>query len=133
MATLGSKSSLKKVSRKAILDVDVVKACETIVKPDAPMALRLQSSLLYAFLPPSYRLLTAAKLIVDRYGVTRVYAQQCGYVLHDAEAARNNMRTLTKLMHQAGLAPKGVHKATYGFMLYRQTRFDADNCPVQRN
>lgn len=46
VATLGSKSSLKKVSRKAILDVDVQKACETIVMPDAPMALRLQSNLL---------------------------------------------------------------------------------------
>lgn len=46
VATLGSKSSLKKVSRKAILDVDVQKACETIATPEAPMALRLQSNLL---------------------------------------------------------------------------------------
>ena len=47
VATLGAKSALKKVSRKAILDVDVQKACETIVTPEAPMALRLQSNLLY--------------------------------------------------------------------------------------
>lgn len=46
VATLGSKSSLKKVTRKAILDVDVQKACDTIVAPEAPMALRLQSNLL---------------------------------------------------------------------------------------
>ena len=46
VATLGSKSSLKRVTRKAILDVDVQKACETIVTPEAPMALRLQSNLL---------------------------------------------------------------------------------------
>ena len=46
VATLGSKSTLKRVSRKAILDVDVQKACETIVEPEAPMALRLQSNLL---------------------------------------------------------------------------------------
>jgi len=46
VATLGSKSGLKKVSRKAILDVDVQKACEAIVAPAAPMALRLQSNLL---------------------------------------------------------------------------------------
>lgn len=46
VATLGSKSTLKKVSRKAILDVDVPKACETINHPEAPMALRLQSNLL---------------------------------------------------------------------------------------
>jgi hypothetical protein len=48
VATLGQKSSLKKVSRKAILDVDVPKACESILMPDAPMALRLQSNLLCA-------------------------------------------------------------------------------------
>lgn len=47
VATLGSKSNLKKVSRKAILDVDVAKTCSTIIDPVAPMALRLSSSLLY--------------------------------------------------------------------------------------
>lgn len=46
VATLGSKSGLKKVNRKAIIDVDVPKACETIITPKAPMALRLQSNLL---------------------------------------------------------------------------------------
>ena len=46
VATLGSKSNLKKINRKAILDVDVPKACETILAPEAPMALRLQSNLL---------------------------------------------------------------------------------------
>ncbi|TGO34580.1 hypothetical protein BHYA_0191g00160 [Botrytis hyacinthi] len=56
VATLGSKSSTKKITRKAILDVDVKKACNTILEPDAPMALRLQSNLLY--------------------GVSRVYGQQ---------------------------------------------------------
>jgi hypothetical protein len=46
VATLGSKSSLKRINRKQILDVDVAKACQTIVDPVAPMALRLQGSLL---------------------------------------------------------------------------------------
>ena len=46
VATLGAKSNLKKVNRKAILDVDIPKACETILAPEAPMALRLQSNLL---------------------------------------------------------------------------------------
>jgi hypothetical protein len=46
VATLGQKSTTKKVSRRAILDVDVTKACEIIITPDIPMALRLQSSLL---------------------------------------------------------------------------------------
>lgn len=47
VATLGSKSNLKKVSRKAILDVDVIKTCDTIIEPAAPMALRLSGNLLY--------------------------------------------------------------------------------------
>ena len=47
VATLGSKSTLtKRVSRKQISDVDLPKACNTIVTPAAPLALRLQSNLL---------------------------------------------------------------------------------------
>ena len=46
VATIGSKSNTKKVTRKAILDVDVRKACETIIEPEVPLALRLQSNLL---------------------------------------------------------------------------------------
>ena len=46
VATLGSKSSLKKVNRRAILDVDVPETCRIIITPEAPMALRLQSNLL---------------------------------------------------------------------------------------
>jgi len=48
VATLGSKSTLKKVNRKDILDVNVSKACQTVMEPSAPLALRLQSNLLYA-------------------------------------------------------------------------------------
>ncbi|KAK4569561.1 R8 protein [Recurvomyces mirabilis] len=90
VATLGSKSTLKRVSRKAILDVDVQRACGTIIEPDAPMALRLQSNLLY--------------------GVARVYSQQCGYVLADAETAKNNMRAMCKALQSSGLEPEGQHK-----------------------
>lgn len=46
VATLGSKSNLKKVNRKAILEVDVPETCRIIVTPEVPMALRLQSNLL---------------------------------------------------------------------------------------
>ncbi|TVY14205.1 Meiotic recombination protein rec8 [Lachnellula arida] len=76
VATLGAKSSAKKVTRKAITGVDVQKACETIIEPEAPMALRLQSNLMY--------------------GVTRVYSQQCTYVLNDAVAAQTAMRAMLK-------------------------------------
>ncbi|KAI9882475.1 MAG: hypothetical protein M1823_005775 [Watsoniomyces obsoletus] len=86
VATLGSRSTLKKVNRKAILDVDVPKACQTIVAPEAPMALRLQGNLLY--------------------GVSRVYLQQCGYVLADAQQAQTNLMTLRKLIRVSELDPR---------------------------
>ncbi|KAI9831539.1 MAG: hypothetical protein M1826_003429 [Phylliscum demangeonii] len=85
------KSALKKVNRKAILNVNIPRACETIVAPDAPMALRLQGNLLY--------------------GVARVYSQQCGYVLADAQLTQSHMKTrykaasLSDLDPQAGKAP----------------------------
>ncbi|KZF20855.1 hypothetical protein L228DRAFT_262733 [Xylona heveae TC161] len=85
VATLGSKSVSKKVNRKAILEVNVSKACETILAPEAPMALRLQSHLMY--------------------GVSRVYSQQCGYVLADAQNAQNNMRTMFRVFKTAQLDP----------------------------
>ncbi|KAK0895596.1 R8 protein [Friedmanniomyces endolithicus] len=90
VATLGAKSTHKRVSRKAILDVDVQKACDTIERPEAPMALRLQSNLLY--------------------GVTRVYSQQCGYVLTDAEAAKNNMKAIFRVIRASGLEAEGGTK-----------------------
>jgi meiotic recombination protein REC8 len=49
VATLGQTSTLKKVGKKAIQDVNVPKACGMIISPQAPMALRLQSHLLYLF------------------------------------------------------------------------------------
>ncbi|QIW99966.1 hypothetical protein AMS68_005484 [Peltaster fructicola] len=88
VATMGS--GTKKVTRKAILDVDVVKTCGTIAAPSVPLALRLQSSLLY--------------------GITRVYAQQCGFVLQDVENARNQMRAVLKSVHTSGLNAEGTNK-----------------------
>ncbi|KAI9709951.1 MAG: hypothetical protein M1820_003029 [Bogoriella megaspora] len=86
VATLGSKSSLRKVNRKDIQAVNVTKACEAILTPDAPMALRLQSSLLY--------------------GVSRVYSQQCTYVLNDAQHAQQSIRAMFRLMKNAQLDPE---------------------------
>ncbi|KAK3393200.1 putative sister chromatid cohesion protein [Podospora didyma] len=72
VSTIGLRSTNRKITRKAIQEVDVEKACETILQPGAPIALRLQGSLLY--------------------GVSRVYSQQCSYVLTDAEKVQNHMR-----------------------------------------
>ena len=46
IATLGSGSSNRKVSKKDILSVEVVRICGDISSPEVPMALRLQSNLL---------------------------------------------------------------------------------------
>ncbi|KAF2116553.1 Rec8 like protein-domain-containing protein [Lophiotrema nucula] len=86
VATLGAKSNLKKINRKQILDVDVPKACQTIIDPTAPMALRLQGNLLF--------------------GVSRVYLQQCGYVLSDAQNAHNAINMMLKKVKNAGLDPE---------------------------
>jgi meiotic recombination protein REC8, fungi type len=54
-----------------------------------------------------------SELTVFRYGLTRVYAQQCGYVLHDAETAKNNMRLMFKAVKAAMLDAEGGTKARY--------------------
>lgn len=43
---------MKRITRKQMLDVDVAKACKTIVDPVAPMALRLQGNLLCVICGP---------------------------------------------------------------------------------
>ncbi|KAI5198926.1 hypothetical protein E4T39_06521 [Aureobasidium subglaciale] len=91
VATLGSKSTLKKVDRKEICAVNITKACQTIVSPEAPMALRLQSNLLY--------------------GVTRVYGEQCNFVLKDAQVEQNRIRALLRSLHAAPIELDGKHKA----------------------
>jgi meiotic recombination protein REC8 len=83
IATLGQNSALKKVTRKQIFDVDVPRACETITEPEAPLALRLQGNLLY--------------------GVSRVYFQQCHYVLSDAQAVHSTMRAKAMIDISANL------------------------------
>ncbi|KAK6001157.1 hypothetical protein QM012_003240 [Aureobasidium pullulans] len=94
VATLGSKSTLKKVDRKDICAVNIPKACQTIVSPEAPMALRLQSNLLY--------------------GVTRVYGEQCNFVLKDAQSEQNKIRTLLRSLHATPIELDDKHKAKPG-------------------
>lgn len=40
------------------------------------------------------------------YGVSRVYSQQCGYVLADAQTAQSNIRALLKIVRTAQLDPE---------------------------
>ncbi|GES63097.1 Rad21/Rec8 N terminal domain protein [Aspergillus terreus] len=85
VATLGSRSITRRLNKKTILDVDVPKACNVIMDPQAPMALRLQGNLLY--------------------GVSRVYSQQCGYTLTDVQSMHDRMKTMLRILPGGALDP----------------------------
>jgi meiotic recombination protein REC8 len=55
-ATLGAKSTVRKLSKRDIAACDITKTCDSVKDPSEPMALRLSSQLLY--------------------GVVRIYVQQ---------------------------------------------------------
>lgn len=94
LATLGQNCGSRRISRKAIQEVDVPKACMTIDNPPgAPIALRLQASLLY--------------------GVSRAYSQQYDYLLGDAEKARLGMSILFKDVTSSDTLDPNAGKAKY--------------------
>lgn len=76
VATIGSKSSTRRITRKAIQEVDVQRACGKILEPGAPIALRLQGNLLY--------------------GISRVHNEQCTYLAADAKKIRDQMQFFFK-------------------------------------
>ncbi|KAJ6786289.1 hypothetical protein PWT90_00829 [Aphanocladium album] len=82
VATIG-KSNQKRVTKRAIQDVNVPRACDKIIDPGAPLALRLQGNLLY--------------------GVSRVFADQCGYLLSDTEKTQNDMMTFFRAIKSSHL------------------------------
>lgn len=92
------KTTNRRVTRKAIQEVNVPKACEKIIHPGAPLALRLQGNLLY--------------------GVSRVFAQQCHYVLSDAEKTQSDMLTFFRVMQTSELDPKAGKAKCVFFMLF---------------
>lgn len=86
MATNGPRSSTRKITRKAIQGVDIPRACDIIIRPGAPIALRLQSNLLY--------------------GVSRVYQQQCTYMLTDVEKVQSHMQTFFRVWGTSSIDPQ---------------------------
>ncbi|KDN68302.1 hypothetical protein CSUB01_06912 [Colletotrichum sublineola] len=79
VATIGPRGGgTRKISRKAIEEVDIRKACEKIIEPGAPISLRLQSNLLF--------------------GISRVFSSQCNYMLNDTEKVRTLMKTFFRLI-----------------------------------
>nr|WJN25042.1 meiotic cohesin complex subunit [Farysia itapuensis] len=71
-ATLGNKSSVRRLSRKEVLAVNVSKACTLVRSPSEPMALRLSSQLLY--------------------GVVKIYHHQAEIWMQDVSTAHTNLR-----------------------------------------
>ncbi|CAI6096645.1 unnamed protein product [Clonostachys chloroleuca] len=103
VATVG-KGTQKKVSRKLIQEVNVPRACEKILDPGAPLALRLQASLLY--------------------GVSRVFSQQCNYVLSDAERTQTEMVSYFKSMQQSETDPQAGKTKRHNIVLEDDPTFD---------
>ncbi|KAL6917855.1 hypothetical protein FSST1_009350 [Fusarium sambucinum] len=103
VATVGN-GSQKRLTRKAIQGVDVPKACETIIDPGAPLALRLQGNLLY--------------------GVSRVYSQQCHYVLSDAEKTQSHMMTFFRAMNTNETDPNAGKSKRHQITLQDDPSFD---------
>ncbi|OIW31401.1 hypothetical protein CONLIGDRAFT_713825 [Coniochaeta ligniaria NRRL 30616] len=86
VATVGPRNSTRKITRKAIQGVNIPRACDTIIQPGAPIALRLQSNLLY--------------------GVSRVYLQQCTYMLTDVEKVQSHMQTFFRVWGTSSIDPQ---------------------------
>ncbi|KAK6351645.1 hypothetical protein TWF718_004799 [Orbilia javanica] len=72
VATIGPKAMLsKKIHKREILEVNVAKACRTILQSENPLALRLQSNLLF--------------------GVSRVFSEQYSYLFTDVANAHQKI------------------------------------------
>ncbi|CAG8695998.1 24008_t:CDS:10 [Cetraspora pellucida] len=81
-ATLGSRSSLKKLSKKEVNSVNLIKACEYVTSPPEPLALRLTSNLMI--------------------GITRVYDQQYHFYYADVNCVWNRLhKSLIELQKES--------------------------------
>ncbi|KAL6901657.1 Rec8 like domain-containing protein [Trichoderma evansii] len=103
VATVG-KGNQKRLTKKAIQEVNVPKACEKILDPGAPLALRLQGNLLY--------------------GVSRVFEQQCAYVLTDAEKTQSDMVTFFRIIQTSETDPRAGKTKRQNIVLQDDPAFD---------
>ncbi|KAI8623391.1 Rec8 like protein-domain-containing protein [Xylariaceae sp. FL1651] len=109
VATIGSKSSTRKVTRKAIQEVDVRGACGKILEPGAPIALRLQGNLLY--------------------GVSRVHNQQCTYLATDAKKIQDQMKLFFRNFAGNQLDPDAARGRPENLLIMNDPAFDP-NMPL---
>ncbi|KAI3327266.1 Rec8 like protein-domain-containing protein [Xylariaceae sp. AK1471] len=109
VATIGNKSSTRRVTRKAIQEVDVQGACGKILEPGAPIALRLQGNLLY--------------------GVSRVHNQQCTYLVTDAKKIQDQMKFFFKTFAGNQLDPEAGKARPENLLIEDDPAFDP-NMPL---
>lgn len=92
VANLGHNTVNRKLTRRVIEGVNVPQACDTIERPPgAPIALRLQGSLLY--------------------GVSGVYSKHGAYLLDDTQKMWTSMRTFSRHKSDANLLDPNAGKA----------------------
>ncbi|CAK7234425.1 R8 protein [Sporothrix bragantina] len=93
--------------RKAVLEVSVEKTCGTIKDPPgAPIALRLQGTLLY--------------------GTARIYQEQCRYVLNDSEKTQRAMAKLYNGMFDDKIDKNAGKTKSIQILLPNDPCFDLD-------
>ncbi|KAI1741855.1 Rec8 like protein-domain-containing protein [Xylaria scruposa] len=104
VATIGNRSGTRKVTRKAIQEVDVQRACGKILEPGAPIALRLQGNLLY--------------------GVSRVHNQQCTYLIADAKKTQDQMKFFFNAYSGNQLDPEAGKTRRENILIENDPAFD---------
>ncbi|KDQ30809.1 hypothetical protein PLEOSDRAFT_1111526 [Pleurotus ostreatus PC15] len=80
-ATLGSKSTLKKLPRRDVLTADISQLCDLIMQPAEPLALRLTSNLMV--------------------GVARVYKVKQDMFMTDVTTCFNSLKKIVHELHTA--------------------------------
>ncbi|KAI0195592.1 putative sister chromatid cohesion protein [Xylaria flabelliformis] len=104
VATIGNRSGTRKVTRKAIQEVDVQRACGKILEPGAPIALRLQGNLLY--------------------GVSRVHNQQYTYLIADARKIQDQMKVFFNASSSSQLDPEAGKTRRENILIENDPAFD---------
>ena len=95
-ATLGSKSSLKRLQKRQILSVDVAEACTYLANPpDEPLALRLSSNLMF--------------------GVTRVFSQQYNFFYSTRSQSSSSLLQLSYSSQMQRFSPLFFFMCRFGF------------------
>ncbi|EPE05080.1 rad21 rec8 n terminal domain-containing protein [Ophiostoma piceae UAMH 11346] len=95
------------IRRKAVLDVSVEKTCGTIKDPPgAPIALRLQGTLLY--------------------GTARIYQEQCRYILNDSERTQRALLKLSSSLMDDKLESNAGRAKSAQIALPNDPCFDLD-------